>query len=213
MDERTIKVNGHGKVSVLPDTIEINMVLTTVKPTYEEAMKEAGISLNKLRNCLREVGFDKEDVKTTDFRVNTKYENVKDMEDNYKKVFIGYEVTNNIRIEFEQNSIVLGKVLDVLSKCEATPELAIQYKLKDDNKGKELVLKNAINDAKVKAKIMADTAGVRLGKVVNMEYTGEETPIYKNRALFLIADSPNIDLQPETLETETIVNVVFRLES
>jgi len=71
MDDRIIRVNGQGNISVPPDTIQVDMVLITVKPTYEEAIKAAGMALEQLRSCLREVGFDKEDMKTTDFRVYT----------------------------------------------------------------------------------------------------------------------------------------------
>ena len=48
MDDRTIRVKGLGKASVPPDTIEINMILTTVKPTYEEAMNAASRDLDEL---------------------------------------------------------------------------------------------------------------------------------------------------------------------
>jgi len=92
MEDRVIKVKGRGKVSVPPDTIEINMILTTVKPTYEEAMNAASRDLDELRKCLSSAGFDKRDIKTTNFRVDTKYENITDPNGNYKRVFVGYEI-------------------------------------------------------------------------------------------------------------------------
>ena len=117
MEDRVIRVKGHGKASVPPDTIEINMILTTVKSTYEEAMNTASRDLDELRGCLRSAGFDKQDIKTTNFRVDTKYENITDSNGNYKRVFVGYEVTNNLRIEFEQNSMRLTRVLNALANC------------------------------------------------------------------------------------------------
>jgi len=213
MDDRIIRVNGQGNISVPPDTIQVDMVLTTVKPTYEEAIKAAGISLEQLRGCLRVVGFDKEDIKTTDFRVNTKYENVKDMNGNYERVFVGYEVINHLKIEFEENSIKLGRVLTALSNCEATPEFSILYMLKDDTEVNELLLRYAISDAKEKAKVMADAAGVRLGKVINIDYRGDQGPLYKNTGLLSMADSSMVDLQPANLEAQAMVTVVWRIES
>ncbi|MEG1256731.1 SIMPL domain-containing protein [Clostridium sp.] len=213
MDDRLIRVNGQGNISVPPDTIQVDMVLITVKPTYEEAIKAAGMALEQLRNCLKEVGFEKEDMKTADFRVNTKYETVKDMNDNYKRVFVGYEVTNHLKIEFEQNSIKLGRVLNALSNCDATPEFSIRYMLKDDTEVNDILLRYAINDAKEKAKVMAEAAGVRLGKVINIDYSGSEFPLYKNSGMFVMADSSKIDLEPANLELKATVTVVWRIES
>lgn len=218
MEERTIRVKGQGKISVPPDTIEINMVLISVKPTYEEAMNAASKALDDLRNCLKSVGFEKEDIKTTRFAVNTKYENVRDDNGNYKNVFLGYEVTNNLKIEFEQNNIKLGRVLNALSACPSTPEFSILYKIKDDTKAKNLLLWNAIEDAKEKAKIMSQVAGVRLGKILSIDYTPGEIGIYRemysvNKGLPLMANGAMIDLVPENLELEDSVIIVWKIES
>lgn len=150
------------------------MELTTVKPTYEEAISEASVSLNQLRKCLGTVGFGKDDIKTVDFRVNTKYDNIKDENGNYKRVFVGYEVYNPLIIEFDQNPVRLAKVLNAISSCNATPEFFISYDLRYDNEFKNMLLAGAIDDATEKAKVMAYAAGVRLGKILNI-YLREST--------------------------------------
>jgi uncharacterized protein YggE len=218
MEDRVIRVKGRGKVSVPPDTIEINMILTTVKPTYEEAMNAASRDLNELRKCLSSAGFDKKDIKTTNFRVDTKYENITDPNGNYKRVFVGYEITNNLKIEFEQNTMRLTRVLNALANCAATPEFSIRYKVKDDTEVKNLLLERAIDDAKVKAKVMAEAAGVRLGKVISIDYSWGDIQIYKDvysmkSSLISTTGTPMIDLEPDNIEVEDTVTVVWRIES
>jgi uncharacterized protein YggE len=218
MEERVIRVKGQGKASVPPDTIEINMILTTVKPTYEEAMNAASRDLNELRGCLRSAGFDKQDIKTTNFRVDTKYENITDPNGNYKRVFVGYEVTNNLRIEFEQNSMRLTRVLNALANCSATPEFSIRYKVKDDTEIKNLLLESAVDDARMKAKVMAEAAGVRLGKVINIDYSWSDIQLYKDvysmdKSLLSTAGTPMIELEPDNIYVEDTVTVAWRIES
>ncbi|WP_346928658.1 SIMPL domain-containing protein [Clostridium sp.] len=218
MEDRVISVKGKGKASVPPDTIEINMILTTVKPTYEEALNAASRDLDELRSCLRSAGFDKKDIKTTNFRVDTKYENITDPNGNYRRVFVGYEVTNNLRIEFENNTMRLTRVLNALAGCPATPEFSIRYKVKDDTKIKNLLLERAVEDARSKAKVMAEAAGVRLGKVLRIDYSGNDIQLYRdiysmNKNLISTGVAPNIDLQPDDIEVEDTVTVVWRIES
>jgi len=176
MEDRVISVRGKGKASVPPDTIEINMILTTVKPTYEEALNAASRDLDELRSCLRSAGFDKKDIKTTNFRVDTKYENITDPNGNYRRVFV------------------------------------------DDTKIKNLLLERAVEDARSKAKVMAEAAGVRLGKVLRIDYSGNDIQLYRdiysmNKNLISTGVAPNIDLQPDDIEVEDTVTVVWRIES
>lgn len=218
MEERVISVKGKGKASIPPDTIEINMILTTLKPTYEEAMNAASRDLDELRLCLRSAGFDKKDIKTTNFRVDTKYENISDANGNYRRVFVGYEVTNNLRIEFEQNAMMLTRVLNALAGCKSTPEFSIRYKVKDDTEVKDLLLERAVEDARSKAKVMAEAAGVRLGKVLSIDYSGSDIQLYRdiysmNKNLISTGGAPNIDLQPDDIDVEDTVTVVWRMES
>ncbi|MFR1708659.1 MAG: SIMPL domain-containing protein [Clostridium sp.] len=218
MDDRTIRVKGLGKASVPPDTIEINMILTTVKPNYEEAMNAASRDLDELRGCLRSAGFDKRDIKTTNFRVDTKYESVTDPNGNFKRVFVGYEVTNNLRIEFDQNSMRLARVLSALSSCSATPEFSIRYKVKDDTEIKNLLLERAIDDARMKAKVMAEAAGVRLGKVISIDYSFGDIQLYKDvytmdKSLLATGQAPIIDIEPDNIDIEDTVTVVWRIEN
>lgn len=212
MEERTIRVNGRKKMFIQPDVVKINMELVTVKSTYEEAISEASVALNELRKCLGTVGFEKDDIKTVDFRVNTKYDNIKDENGNYKRVFVGYEVYNRLVIEFAQNPVTLAKVLNVISSCKATPEFFVSYDLQDDNEFKNVLLVGAIDDATEKAKVMANAAGVRLGKILNM-YFGESTVgNLKGLALLAKDSGPALDLDPESLQGEANVTMVWKIE-
>ncbi len=212
MDERTIKVNGQKRISIPPDIIRINMALITVRPTYEEAISAANIALNDLRECLNTVGFSKDEIKTTDFRVNTKYDNVKDENGNYKRVFVGYEVENRLRIEFEQNPVKLARVLNAIATCKANPEFFITYGIKNDSEIKNMLLIGAINDAKEKAEIMAAAAGVRLGKILNIEYGQSSVEAFNGLPVLAKASGPYLDLEPENLQGEANVTVVWRIE-
>lgn len=211
MEERTITVTGQSKLSIPPDSIVINMILTTLKEEYNEAIEAAGEDLNELRKCLNTVGFTKEEIKTTDFQVNTRYENVKDNSENFKRVFKGYEVINRLRVEFPEDPIKLAKVLNSLSGCSAKPEFSISYEIKDKKEFEERLIQAAIIDATSKAEKMV-AARVKLGKLIKIDGGNSFIGSANNRLMALKESDASLDLEPANITGEASVTMMWRIE-
>ena len=92
MKQRPITVKGTGQASLPPDYIEIPLYLESRDEQYDQAIELASQKLEELQHCLEEIGFKKEDLKTSSFTVDTDYEQVTDEEGNYVRVFRGYIV-------------------------------------------------------------------------------------------------------------------------
>ena len=90
---RTITVKGTGNVSAKPDYIILTLNIEALSETYDRAMSEAAERIERLQGAAVRVGYHKEDLKTTSFDVQTRYENVKDRQGNYKREFAGYACT------------------------------------------------------------------------------------------------------------------------
>ena len=68
---RTITIKGIGKLSLKPDQTVVSPTLKTVRADYDKAMDEAAKHLEQLRSAIAEIGFTKDDLKTTSFDVGT----------------------------------------------------------------------------------------------------------------------------------------------
>ena len=84
---KTITVKGVGNVSARPDYITISMTVESMDSDYEKAMDGAARRIENLKAAAVSVGYEKEALKTTSFNVETRYENVKDRQGNYKREF------------------------------------------------------------------------------------------------------------------------------
>ena len=73
---RTITVKGTGNVSARPDYIILSLNIEVLSETYDRAMLEAAERIERLQGAAVRVGYRKEDLKTTSFDVQTRYENV-----------------------------------------------------------------------------------------------------------------------------------------
>lgn len=216
--DRVITVKGRGNVSAPPDWIKITMSLEAEDIDYHKTMDMAAMQLKELRSCLLEYGFKKQDIKTASFNIDTSYENIKDSQGNYKRIFKGYRCSQKLYIGFEADNKKLSKILFALSYCEARPEFSIKYQIKDQKSLKEEMLKNAILDAKEKSKVIAEAAGVEIGHIIRIDYDWGEIRFQREEFDYLKEASfepsiASIDIEPDNIEASDTVSVVWEIKS
>lgn len=144
---RTITVKGTGNVSARPDYIILSLNIEVLSETYDRAMSEAAERIERLQGAAVRVGYRKEDLKTTSFDVQTRYENVKDRQGNYKREFAGYACSYRLKLAFDFDSKQLAKVISAIADCGAQPELSIAFTVKNPARVSEELLINATENA------------------------------------------------------------------
>lgn len=99
--------------------------------------------IEKLQGVAVRVGYRKEDLKTTSFDVQTRYENIKDRQGNYRREFAGYACSYHLKLAFDFDSKQLAKVISAITDCGAQPELSIAFTVKNPARVSEELLTNA----------------------------------------------------------------------
>ena len=175
---RTITVKGTGNVSARPDYIILSLFIETLSESYDRAMSEAAVKIEKLHGVAVRVGYRKEDLKTTSCDVQTKYENVKDRQGNYKREFAGYACNYRLKLAFDFDSKQLAQVISAIAECGAKPELSIAFTVKNPARVSEELLINATENARAKAEILCKASGGTLGQLLNIDYNWGELNVY-----------------------------------
>ena len=145
---------------------------------YDLAMSEAAERIEKLQGVAVRVGYRKEDLKTTSFDVQTRYENVKDRQGNYKREFAGYACSYRLKLAFDFDSKQLAKVISAIADCGAQPELSIAFTVKNPARVSEELLINATENARAKAEILCKASGSTLGQLLNIDYNWSELNVF-----------------------------------
>lgn len=169
--DRTITVRGTGKVSLPPDQVEITLTLTAENKNYDKAMAAATKQLEDLRAALAAVGFGKDDLKTANFDVSTRYDYRHDSLGNGKRVFLGYACIQGLRLTFPFDTVRLGATLSAISSCTAEAELNVRFTVADPSAVSDALLRSAAESARSKAEVLAAASGVRLGDLVKVWYS------------------------------------------
>ena len=174
---KTITVKGVGNISAKPDYITISMTVESMDRDYEKAMDGAARRIENLKAAAVSVGYEKEALKTTSFNVETRYENVKDRQGNYKREFAGYACVYRLKLAFDFDSKQLAKVISAISGSEANPELSIAFTVKNPAKVSEELLISAAQNARAKAEILCKASGAELGQLISIDYNWGEVNI------------------------------------
>lgn len=219
---KIIKVTGKGKLAVKPDMIRLLLELKDVRNTYEEAMEQSTVQVGLLKECFEKQGFDKEDLKTTRFHIDTKYEGYQDENRNWKNKFVGYEFVHAMKLEFDTDNQKLGQILHALAHLNIQPELNIEYSVRDTEAAKNALLANAVADSKAKAIVLSKAAGVELGDIVTVDYSRSEINFITRpmeRCMTLAScdnaaggGSYNIDIEPDDIKVSDTVTIVWEIK-
>lgn len=221
-EQRVIKVTGRGIVKVKPDVMRLTITLRGGYLAYEDTIRRSNEDAALLRNLLENHGFQRNDIKTLSFNIDTKYEEYQAYDKSRKQRFVGYEYTHVLKIEFASDVNRLGKILYALANAgRIHPVSKLSYTVKDKEAAKNKLLGKAVADARSKAVILTNAAGVALREIKSIEYSWDKVDLeyrpMRDDILLRRSDAKNftgsydIDIEPNDIEISDVVTVVWEI--
>ena len=211
MSQQVIKVTGTGKMSVAPDQICLTFSLEDTVGSYEKAVKMSVKKTQELKNCLVSLNFKESDLKTLSFYVNTNF----DQED--RKKIVSYSFVHRMKLVFDRDEEQLSKILEAVSNSETKATYQIEYLLKDPEKIKSKLMEQAVKDSKRKAEVLALAAEVKLGNIVEINYSWDQIELYSRPMSHSLAvpaflSKKSFNIEPEEISISDTVTVVWEIE-
>ena len=217
---RTIRVTGKGQIKVRPDMTQITMSLEGLYKDYNETLRLSSQDTETLKDILSGFGFERSDLKTLNFSVDTEYESYKDRDGSYKQRFTGYRYRHMLKVEFDSDNERLGKILYALANGKVRPEFRISYTVKDPEATKNTLLGKAVKDAREKASVLTEAAGIGLKDIQSIEYSWGEIDfeyrpmnggILAERCMAEPTAAYSLDIEPDDIEVSDTVTVVWEI--
>lgn len=205
---RTIRVSGEGRVSAAPDMATIETGVVTQAETATEALDQNNSVLKLIMDDLRAMEIAEKDIQTTQFRVQPVYE--RGPRGQRKPSVVGYRVSNQLQVKVRDLK-ALGGLLDKLVRSGSNQMTGIRFGVDDSTALMNTARTKAIIDAKARAKLYADAAGVAVGKVLSID---EQRVAFPRPAMFtrtLEAADSSVPLAMGEQEFTATINVVFEL--
>lgn len=209
--ERTIAVSGEGKVQVRPDVATIDLGVVSQKTTQEAAVTEATNKMNAVVSRLRALGISENDLQTQQYTVYPRYDYP-----NGRQVASGFEAQQRLTVRV-RNQQQMPQVLKVGTDEGANQIGDLRYTIDDPEPLRAQARQKAIASANAKARQLASSVGVRLGRVVAFDESSSEGvpspyPYYARDAVGgSVANVPTPDVQPGSQDVYSTVTLTFEI--
>jgi len=209
IERNTITVSGEGKVVGIPDVAHIDLGTTVDRPTVAAAQKENTRIMNELISRLKTSGVDAKDIQTTSYNVYPAYD-----WNNGKQTLRGYTVSQNVHVKIRDLEKV-GDIIGTAGELGANQIGGITFSVDDPEELRSQARLKALENAKEKAKTLADAAGVKLRRVVSFDEAFRSPgPIPYYEKLGMGGDAAG-NAAPPTVEAgsnEIVANVTLTYE-
>lgn len=199
------QVTGNGEAAAAPDMARILIGVTESSKSVVDAQAKVNSKVKNITDALIALGVEEKNIKTTNYSVNPDYNF-----DRSQKV-TGYTVNQSLEVKSDIEKI--NQVIDASSSSGTNVVGGIEFLLNDE---KQLELENkarkeAVDKAKRKAKSLADAAGIKLGKVVDVtESTGQEPrPVFMEAKTDQAEPVQTTNITPGENKVEVTITLTF----
>ena len=206
--KRTISLAATGAIRTTPDKVDISTGVTAQAPTAKEALAKNSAAMTEVIAALKAEGLDPKDIQTTNFTVQPLYEERKD---GRSPKVVGYQVVNSLQVTVREVG-KLGQILDKVVSLGANDVNSIEFGVAEPEALKDEARKLAMRNAIANARLYAEAAGAKLGKVLTIS---EDQGIIVARSM---APAPMemaakaVPIEAGTTTVEARVSVTFELE-
>lgn len=203
-----ITVTGSAEVAGTPDTLRLDLSVTTKADTVAEALGQANQATTKVQDSLRHSGVDRKDLQTSNLQVQPDYS----YPANGTPVLRGYQVTEGVTARLRGLGRAGAAIADVTrAGGDALRINGIQLDLGDSSTLVAAARDKAMADAKAKAAQYAKASGRSLGAVVSItEDVSQPPPVdYAMRAGAAADSLKAVPIEPGSQDVGVRVTVVY----
>lgn len=211
--EPAIVVTGQGQSMLAPDMAIVSVGIVRQAKTAREALSANNEAMRKVLEALKGAGIAERDLQTSGFSINPQY-SYPDSNDGTPRapVLTGYEVANQLTIRV-RDIARLGAVLDQTVSLGVNQGGDIRFTNAEPEKAVEEARRNAMKNAIGKARVLAEAAGVKAGRILEISETmdlPEPRPVMRMSMAKEAADAVPVAAGENSYSVT--VNVTFAIE-
>lgn len=199
----TLEVAGRASVVVQPDTALLAFTVETNARQAEEAVAANAQKTESLIADLRKIMSDEDNLQTANFSLQPVYEKDARLRPS------GYRVSNRVSLETFQTGKI-GQFIDQAAASGAGTISSLQFRSSREASHRAEAAVLAVGQARVEGQKLAQAAGVRIVRVLQIRYTPQGLPgIFYEKAALAASRTP-IEIGDLTIDAEVVM--VFEID-
>lgn len=204
-----INVTGNGKVSAMPDGIQIDFSVVSQKPDYPQTLAHLNGRVAAIVDAVARAGIN-ESVITKSYAIAEVWS---DQYDEEKRKFQGYKASQIMAVTIPLDMALLGCVVKELAKSQSNPSMGITFVIRDMDalsKGARIA---AATKAKEAASDLAEAVGLQLASIKTITFIAERkfggSELLHMDTLAQYDISPAASMKPDAISHEETVHMVW----
>lgn len=190
---RQVHVTGEGEAFLAPDMAVMQLTVTREGDTARAALDANSSAMQQVLDAMRAAGVEERDLRTSQFSIQPRYRHLPRQQDGSQEPpsIVGYQVSNSLEVRVRDIDAV-GAVLDRAVSLGVNQDGQIQWANADPREAEDAARRAAVKDALARARTLAEAAGVKLGKVLEITEQGGAAPMpamFRREAVMAAADS------------------------
>jgi len=204
-------VSGSGEIRVAPDEATVRLGIVRQSNNAQAAQDQANAVAQEILSAIGKVGVPSNRVQTARLVLSPVYApRAPDSRDAPR--IVAYNATNSVLARVD-NLALVGSVIDAGLKAGANQLEGVQFGLRNDLLAREESLKQAVQEARSKAQVMADALRVNLAEVIEASEGGVSVMPFSEAAgiaprLAVASETP---VAPGEIQVRANVTIRYRI--
>jgi uncharacterized protein YggE len=196
-------VPGVGRRTVEPDLATIRLGVAVIRPTATAAREAAAATMTSVIDAIIATGVERRDVRTTLVGLSP----ITDYSPERGPRVTGYQLANTVEATVRDLPGV-GALIDAALGAGATSLDGLAFRLEDPSEAEAAARRAAVEDARGRATVLAEAAGVRVGPVVGIVEDQRGFIPFPRGGQAMYAMTAEADTPIEAGSQELVVSVV-----
>ncbi len=211
--EPVIVVSGEGHSATAPDMAILSFSVVKDAKTAREALSANNKAMSDVLAALKTAGIADRDLQTSGFAINPQYVYPDNSDGgNRQPELTGYQVANSLTIRV-RDLAKLGEIIDSAVTLGVNQGGSIQFTNDKPDAVITEARKAAVADAIAKAKVLAEAAGVEIGRVIEIsENAGRPEPMPMMRSMAKDAGAEAVPIANGENSYTVSVSVTFAIK-
>src|SRR6185436_4041018 len=163
-------VSGSAQVFAAPDEATVRLGITRQSPNAQAAQEQTNAVATEIISAIGKTGVPANQIQTARLVLSPVYAPRSGDSRDAPRI-AAYNANNTISVRLE-NLTIVGAVIDAGLKAGANQLDGVQFGLRNDLPSREQALKQAVQEARSKAQVMADALRVNLNEVLEVAEGG-----------------------------------------
>ncbi|SDI54228.1 SIMPL domain-containing protein [Lutimaribacter saemankumensis] len=205
---RVLTVTGTGEVARAPDMAVIRVGVVAQDKSASTALSRTSEAMVRMQQRLAEQGIEARDIQTTQLSLTPVYENASGTR---TRKIIAFEAMNAVLVRVRDLPST-GAVLGTLVEDGANRIDGISFTLQDSQESMDEARRRAVADARRKAEVLADAAGVELGALRDLREAGGGAPRPMMMERMAMDAAASVPIAEGEISLSATVTMVYELK-